>query len=248
MMEDADKDVKHKIRKLNVMMRNYLPPQLTAGTVDFHKSQMDKIRAIFEDLILSMEDMCDDFQSEMETAGRLESWKGRIPTIEKDFRDYSMRFYPILEQIKSATRSGSGSIYSSLQEEQLELLREQIEMSKRKLDATANETFRELDLRKSIAIKKVKAKKEHILSEVDVLGEEVNKVGYWEDEGNLEVSRAMRNIDVWKKKLEEIIIMKREIVEVMAENDLSEDDVEIATNSSRLRLRVQPRILLSKTI
>ena len=72
-MEDAEKDVKHKIRKLNVMMRNYLPPQLTAGTVDFHKSQMDKIRAIFEDLILSMEDMCDDFQSEMETARMLES-------------------------------------------------------------------------------------------------------------------------------------------------------------------------------
>ena len=93
-----------------MMMRNYLPPQLNAGTVDFHKSQMDKIQVIFEDLILSTEDMCDDFQSEMKTAGSLQSWKG---CIEKDVRDYSMRFYPILEQLKSFKRAGTGSIYSN---------------------------------------------------------------------------------------------------------------------------------------
>ena len=91
------------------------------------------------------------------------------------------------------------------------------------------------------------------MSDVDVLGEEVNKVGYWEDEGNLEVSRAMRNIDVWKKKLEEIIIMKRELVEVMAENDLSEDDVEIATTVAMVQLissevKSATKDIVSKTI
>ena len=204
-MEAAEKEVNSKIKKLNVRMRNYLPLQLTAGTLNRHNSEMDEIKAIFLDLIFSMEDMCDVYQNEMETAGRLERWKGHIPTVERDYRDYSMRFSPVMEQLLSSTGAGTGSSTSkSFQEEQLKLLKEQNELSKKSLDAASNETLREINFKKSVAIKKAKAKIEHILSDADVLGDEVNKVGSWKDEGNLEVSRALRNISNWKKKLDEI--------------------------------------------
>ena len=210
-------------------MRNYLPVHLTACTVDFHKSNMDDIKAVFEDLILSMDDMCDDYQNELETAGRLERLKGHIPTVERDFSNYTMRFYPTMEQLKNSKEAGTSSIF---QEEQLKLLKEQNELSKKSLEAASNETLREIDFKKSIAIKKAKTKIEHILSDADALVDEVNKVGSWKDQENIEVSRALRNISNWKKKLDEIINSKRELMGVVAENDICEDDLEIATTEA----------------
>ena len=173
-------------------MRNYLPIQLTAGTLNRQNSEMDEIEAIFHDLILSMEDMCDSYQTEMETVGRLERWKGHIPTVERDFREYSMQFSPVMEQLLSSKGAGTASCTSkSFQEEQLKLLKEQNELSKRKLDVTANETLIEIDFKKSVAIKKAKAKVEHILSDVELLVEEVSKVGNWKIEGNLELCETM---------------------------------------------------------
>ena len=229
-MDAAEKLVNSKIRKLNFRMRNYLPIHLTAGTVDYHKSKMDETEAVLLDVLESMDEMCVEQESELQLVGRLARWKTHILTIEREFSDYTLKFSPVLETLKNNS-SPSGSVAVSndfYQQEQLKLLKEKNEISKRNLDVATSESMREIDLKKAVAVRKFKAKTESILDDVEVLGEEVNKVGDWTEEVDLEISKAMRNVAVWKRKLEEIIKMERELLELVAENDLSASDVDLA--------------------
>ena len=82
-MEAAEKAVSSKLRKLASRMRSYAPNQLSSGSVEWHKSYIDSVREFYLDLYDSIEDLCDDFSSEL-SPSRLQHWKDQLPKIDRD--------------------------------------------------------------------------------------------------------------------------------------------------------------------
>ena len=237
-MEAAEKAVSSKIRKLATKMRGYTPSQVSSGTVEWHKSYSDGIRAAYEDLINSIEDLCEDYSAEL-THERLEHWQAQSPNIDRDFQAYVESFKTVLDQIRAAAMSPaiqqSSQGLDSFHSEQIRLMKQQNEIALKNLTDASNETIRETNAKRNQAIKKAQAKKDLILSDIDELSDIVNKVVDWEDEENLSVSRGMRNIAVWRRDLEKITTQFNEFSDIFVTYDLVEDDVEMMSTEVMFR-------------
>ena len=61
----------------------------------------------------------------------------------------------------------------------MQLLKEQNEIAQGRATAAANETLREVEARKNIAIKKAESKRDAILQLIDVLNERIGTVEDW---------------------------------------------------------------------
>ena len=70
-MEAAEKAASSLMRKLGTEMRAYTPNQVSSVTVEWHRSYIDGIRAVYKDLINNIEDLCDDYSDEL-SPNRLE--------------------------------------------------------------------------------------------------------------------------------------------------------------------------------
>ena len=223
-MEAAEKAVSSKLRKLASRMRSYAPNQLSSGSVEWHKSYIDSVREFYLDLYDSIEDLCDDFSSEL-SPSRLQHWKDQLPKIDRDFQNYMESFKPKLDQIKEAIQPSqpSGQTLGGFQAEQLKLMKQQNEIAMQNKTDASNETLRENNAKKVQGVKKAKTKRDLILNNVDELSDAVNKVSYWEEEEDLSISRGMRNIAVWRKDLEKITATFNEFSDICVTNDLGEN-------------------------
>ena len=116
-MEQAEAIVVRKIRKFNLRIETYTHADLNAGTLEYHKSEMDNIQTIFEDLILSIDEFLDKFSSQLDSA-KLAELKDKIPSFKKSFRDHRASFSTKLNELKSASLANS-TASTSFQAEQL---------------------------------------------------------------------------------------------------------------------------------
>ena len=90
-MEAAEKSVKSKMRKLSIKMRSYSHNHLSAGTLSWHKDSIDEVKNIYEDLIESIEVLCEDYETEL-GPDRLAQWKDQPSSIDRDFNSYITSF------------------------------------------------------------------------------------------------------------------------------------------------------------
>ena len=230
-MEAAEKSVKSKMRKLTIQMKSYRPSHLSAGTVSWHKEYIDEVRNLYKDLIESIEVLCEDFESEL-GAEKLGHWQGQPDSIERDFDTYISSFSEKLDQIQGQNHIPDQVPQSSLdqfQTQQLKLLQQQNDICQSRITAEANETMRENDAKKMAAKKKAKAKRAVILNEIDELSYKVSAVDDWREESDYSISRGLRNLDKWNKEMEKITSMFHEFTDIISTNDLTEDDVEVAS-------------------
>ena len=230
-MEAAVKSVKSKMRKLTIKMKSYTPSQLSAGSLDWHRPYIDEVRSVYEDLIESVEVLCEDFEAELTTAQKLDHWKAQLPNIDRDFQAYVASFSSKLDQlhIGSYPAAPQPAPLDQFQVQQLQLLKQQNEISQSRINAVANETVLDNESKKNAAKRKANSKRDSILSQIDDLSDKVGEVEDWQDESDLSVSRGIRNLTKWNKDLEKITNMFQEFSEIYSTHDLSEEDVEMSS-------------------
>ena len=228
-MEAAEKSVKAKMRKLTLKMKSYSPEHLSAGSLNWHKNYIDEIRHYFVDLMESIELLIEDFEVEL-GAEKVNHWKAQPPSIERDFNAYIARFSDKLDQIQDGHQQAVPQpALSQFHAQQIQLLKQQNDLSQSRLDAAATESQREHDAKKSAAARKARSKRDIILNQIDDLGDKLGLVDDWKDESDLSVSRGLRNLSKWNKDVEKITTMFQDLSDICSTYDLQEDDVEMAS-------------------
>ena len=116
----------------------------------------------------------------------------------------------------------------ALMKEHNELLRESQQEKAESRTERLNEMAKEKEAKKAVALALAKTRCKWINEDSENLSEKVNKVNIqdWKYESDLSISRAMVNIEEWEKDLEKIVLIKRDLDEILAMNNLA-DDLEI---------------------
>ena len=83
---------------------------------------------------------------------------------------------------------------------------------------------READSKRRDALIDVKAKANLIIFYVEELNKAIKKIRDWNNASDVEVRRAMRNIDEWKKDMLKIIRTKNEFTILVEKNGLEDDE------------------------
>jgi hypothetical protein len=241
-MEAAEKDAKTKIKKLAIKMKSYAPSQLTKGSVSWHNTKMDEVRQFYEDLMLSIEDLLECYEVEIQP--RTEWWNTQLTSIDRDFQIYIGSFSHILDQIncQNPSQASASASSNSFQDQQLKLLKEQNEIIARNSQNASNNTIHEHNSRRTGAVKKAVSKREHILDDIEILGGKISKVDDWKDATDLAVGKAMRSAAGWKKDLESLTVLYREFSDAVVHHDMNETELEISSTEmlfNKLKLDVK---------
>ena len=93
------------------------------------------------------------------------------------------------------------------------------------LTLSMNKTQKEADAKRHDALVEVKAKANLILFDVEELNKVVNGTNDWKNASDIEVKKAMRNVDKWKEEMKKIIETKREFMILVEKNNFRDDDV-----------------------
>ena len=241
-METAEKDIKRRMKKLSMKMKSYASNQLTKGSVLWHMTKMDEIRQFYEDLMLSIEELLEDHAVEIQP--RAEWWNTQMTSIDRDFQLYVASFSPILDQIncQNSGQAAPAATSNSFQDEQLKLLKQQNEIIAKNSQDASNDSIREHTSKRTTAVKKANAKRDHILDDIAVLSDKVRTVDDWEATSDLTVGKAMRSAASWKKELESITVLYRDFSEAIVQHNMDKLELEISSTEvlfNKLKLDVK---------
>ena len=208
-MEQAEKVIADKSRRLKHRMRMYQVSRLSSGNLDQHVTEIKEREQILEDLISAIEVFIEDYSSELcqEKTNKL---KNKISALEQEFIAYTDSFESKLTELKKTPSMNNSAL----------------------LEASLNS----FQSRQNAAKKKVKAKLEAIMEDLEKLRKKATKVDDWSSVTDLAVERAMRENEKLRKEYDRINAARREIAELMAEFDLDEVRDELSVQECDLKL------------
>ena len=240
-MEQVIKDVKEGQRLLRVLKRTFTVNDLNEISLKSRlPAHMEKLEKLSEETMLKFDELTEDYGDELGSERKTEVVNA-MAAFEHDVRTYrsglEARFAQLQAVSQQAGAGGHGGELNSsrdqsaFQEEQLRVLREQLEQSKRETTSKEAILVREALEAKTIAIAKLKLKAKSVLEDAKDLSDLINKVGIesWSEQDDWLVIQTRRELKSWEEKLKGITAMHREAMELMAEN-LILDGAVIASN------------------
>ena len=242
-MQEEEEDVLLKQKMLYYKMRKFTSAHINEGTISSFDAKMDQFDQEASDLIESMEKLL--IKHETNLGGeRTAQWKAQQVTAERDSSDYTQRMFQqaneVRKSLSQAQNSSNGQNSqlnaSSFQAEQLHIMRKQNQILEKNQQAKEaenaerlSESARESEEKRAVAVAKAKNKCDAIQKDGEALLEKVNKVDIecWKDQSELSIGRAMRGIKGWEEDLQKIIILRRDLDDVVASNGLTQEDAQI---------------------
>ena len=231
-MDNEAKEINGKYRKLLRKIRNFSVNDLNEVSIKNYDKYMEQLNEIFDNLIDSIESFCEDFKVELGNE-REKEWLCHRDKIESDVRSYKNSMEVRLAELQRNSSIPGNTSSVSLQAEQLQLMKEQTNLSKRahsERQEQLEESKRDEELKqKTSATARAKAKCEAVIADANELKEELNAVdpSDWETESDLAIERACLKIKSWRKSLDKITLMFREAKDIVAGNDIPEYDVKL---------------------
>ena len=231
-MEAAERDVKRKHNRIEYRMRTFTSDSLTEGHLPTFDAKMEGFEALMEDLALSVEDLSLDYKTEMGHT-KEKSWTDLLVTTETKARTYRSSMMNKVVEIRNNLGSRVNNGEGRYQDESLQLKRQELQIQERALAVREkesadklSETLREAGTKKSAGITKAKNKCEAIFEDCDVLSDKI-ALGDLSETNDLVIGRAMRESMIWKEDLNKVIEMKRSLEDIVAANELSEEDTRL---------------------
>ena len=142
----------------------------------------------------------------------------------------------LAEILRGSVDFSASSDSLSVQTEHLKHMKEQTEIARlaqlaaeKERRDKLEETRRDEDAKKNVATARAKAKCEAVIADASEMKEELKEIdpSDYENESDLSIERACMKIKTWRKKLEKITSLFRETKDIVAGNDVSEDDVDL---------------------
>ena len=123
-MEAVVVNINRKIKKFGLRISTYTPEQLTSGTLQYHMSEMNDVRTIYEDLSIDISEFLDNHRPNLSEED-IQRWDAVLVELQSKFKTFKLSFLPILNELNSSSVQSN-----SVHDEQIKLLREQNEISK----------------------------------------------------------------------------------------------------------------------
>ena len=204
-------------------MRQFSPAAVTPALIAAFDHKMEVFEKDSFDLTKSISRLLIT-KGDVLGVDRVSQWRAQRNNIERDVRDYTLRMFGQASQVRAALSPvqvhahdlSADSNFISVQAELLALKKAE------KADRL-NETIRENEAKKNAATNKVEKMCKAIFDDFDYLDERIKKVDDWTKETDLSINRAMTSSLEWKRELEKVIKMKREVDSIVADNGLHED-------------------------
>ena len=206
-MEQAEEVVEDKLCILRYRMRMYPVSHLFSGNMDQHDDKIDKREQMLEDLLLSFRNLIRKFPSLLAQEKTIEL-QNQITAMEQEFLVYKDSFHSKITELKS-------SLIPSMH------------------NLSLSDSFK---VDQNAAIKKVEAKLENIMEDLDKLSSKATKVEDWSTATDLAVERAMRGNEKLRNEFDRINTVRREVKELMAEFDLHETRDGLSVQEADLKL------------
>ena len=243
-MQEAETDLVVKQKMLYFKMRNFDPVDIDESTLAIVD---DKMKTFDDALSKFMEGIEILLISHIDTLGaeRVNQWKTVQTATEKDSIEYRKKVYQKVNTVKkdlvptlsrSAPMHAQSQITSSIfQNEQLKEMRKQNEILERtqqekenERQEKFNETVKENESKKAAANAKAKNKLDAIHADCDDLADKLGSISLeeWKLQSDLSICRAMKEIKSWEDSLEKIVALKRNLDDVIASNDLDQNQVD----------------------
>ena len=231
-MEASERDVKRKYNQIEFRMRTFVSESLTEGHLQTFDAKMDGFEALLEDFVLSVEDLCFDYKTEMGPV-KEKYWTDLVVTTESKARTYRSSMMKKVSEVRTNHGTRENSAEERYQDQSLQLKRQELQIQERALAVKEkesadklSETLREAGTKKSAAMTKAKNKCDAIFEDCDLLSDKI-ALGDMKEASDLVIGRAMRDSKVWKEELDKVIDMKRSFEDIVAVNELSEEDTRL---------------------
>ena len=236
-MEQVIKDVKEGQRLLKVLRRTFTINDLNEISLKSRlPALMEKLEKLSEETMLKFDELTEDYGFELGQERKTE-WVSAMAAFEHDVRTYRSGLEARVAQLQATSQqAGAGGCggelnrsqdQSSFQEEQLRVLREQLEQSKRETTSKEAILVREALETKTKAVAKIKLKAKSVVEDVRDLSDLINKVEIesWNEQDDWLIIQTRRELKSWEEKLKAITAMHREALELMVENSILDGSV-----------------------
>ena len=216
-MEAVVVNINRKIKKFGLRISTYTPEQLTSGTLQYHMSEMNDVRTIYEDLSIDISEFLDNYRPNLSEED-IQRWDAVLVELQSKFKTFKLSFLPILNELNASSVQSN-----SVHDEQIKLLREQNEISKLNQQTVNEQSVKVVIDKRATAVKKAKAKIENLTEDIEELSLKANKVEDWTTQTDLSICRAMKENSKLQKGLDQIISTRRDLENSIAEYDLSDE-------------------------
>ena len=238
-MEEAQREIRKKISKLGIKMKNFTYHDVNEFTINKCESKINELDEALETAAEAITDLFEYYGSEMSRELKFDMDK----IYDKLFDDVKICRDQIADKavevrgntaVKQATSCETSleSCDSSFQAEKLKLLERQVAaLEQANQNAVRDRCNKDTEASKlalskrNAAIIKGTAKYEFIMDEVTALEEKIRKVHNWSEITDLEVGRYMNEIKEWNDDMQKILKLNRELEDLRADYALNADEV-----------------------
>ena len=224
-MEEAVASVKLKLKKVENKMRklplaNFGPPELIL--FDSHMTALDDA---MEDFLASVDGFCVRYEADLGEENVLE-WENKKTTLEIAVVAYQTGMRKKAFELKASNPAPAQQEDDvenlNVQMQTLALRKKEVEIQEKTLAAKEKEL---VDARNR-AIAKAKIKCDAIVADCKNLNKKID-IEFLADFSNIDISRMMKEKDKWKDELEKIVELKRNLEDIAASNNLTEEESKI---------------------
>ena len=222
-MEASERAIANNYSKLQTMMFLFNAQKLYLSNIHLLDTKREKFEERVSAILESLDSLLIDFRQEMNATKKkeVEDFKTQVETEVSAYQQaLNLKAVELKMQEVNVGVNNSNANQTSIQQ----ALQEQNELNRQ---IQAQTVSRQKDVRDE-AIAKVKVKVDSLEAEYEDFHDEITDVAVdqWENETDINVSRAMKKFSKWDKNLFRLNSSFCEVQEIIAAHSITEDEVE----------------------
>ena len=238
-MELFEKEIKIKHNQIKYRMRAIPPDSLVEGHLATIDVKLDNLENLVEEFVLKTEELCQTYKDELGQA-REKNWTDLLVTVEDEALNYKVSILNKATEIRNSI-SLNASQDDTRPLDSTALKRQELQIAERSLAAQEKERLerhssdlRERAAKRSISVTKVKKKVDAIFEDIDKLNDKLAALGDPQQATDIVLGRATRETTDWSEDMEKIVQKKRNLEEMAANDELTEDESRVDEVSIRV--------------
>ena len=238
-MELFEREIKLKHAQIKYRMRSFRPEDLVEGHLATIDAKLGSFEELVEQFVLKVEELCLTYKPEL---GQIKEryWTDLLFTVEAEARAYSLSMVNKVTEIRS-NNSSNVSQDDSRALDSTALKRQELQIAERSLAAQEKDRLerhsselREKAEKRSVSKRKAKNKADAIFEDIETLNDKLSALGDPQGVSDIVLGRAVRETKSWKVDMEKIVEKKRSFEEMVANDELSEDESRVDEVSIRV--------------
>ena len=228
-MELFEQEIKIKHFQIKHRMRTLPPERLVEGLLATLDAKLETFDELVEQFALKVEELCLTYKNEL---GQVKEkyWTDLLVNVEAESVNYKIAIANKVTEIRNNI-SSNVSQDDTRALDSTALKRQELQIAERSLAAQEKDRMernsselREKAMKRSVSVAKVKKKVDAIFEDIEKLNDKLSAIGDPEGVSDIVLGRATRETNTWKEDMEKIVEKKRNLEELVANDELTEEE------------------------